>query len=280
MGFLTSFLGLSIFVLSVSGFRFRCHRDICDSSYQFCNDGEERCNTCTPEQCQADVAKHILNQCEVLCLKLATTTVGSTEPTTTSTAIVPAHDKPQESHILTYAVFGMLTAGILALGLIVVVLWYVRSIDGKVSDLEKGESVTYSTVLSVGDEEKTPLLEQGIQAVQNEESDSGAHMNKLEEIRTLAQAPAQATGQIAQPHQPDPPSYTTSDLTNDKASTISTITPMEAVQDSGIQDHLSEKIPETEFLQQNLKAELSMDRDIKMENTQRKSVPNQSQTRF
>ncbi|XP_067673513.1 uncharacterized protein [Haliotis asinina] len=283
MGFLTHFFVLSMFVLPVSGMRYKCHRDICDSSYQFCNDGEERCNICTPEQCQDDVAKHIFYQCELKCQELAaTTTATSTESPTAFTAIVTTLDAAQESHFLTPTT-GILIAGTgTILGFLFLVLWYVCRIDRKVSDLEKAENVSYSTISAGEDVEKTPLLEQpGIQVVQNDESesDSGAHLNKMEEIRTLAQAPAQAAAVVAQPDQADPPSYTTSDMTN-KTPTMSSLSSVEAVQDSGLQNYFSEEIPETEFLQQNFKKEIEIEKDIGMENTRCKSVQHQSHMRY
>ena len=66
MGFCTT-LALFALTLTVTGFQYKCHRDICDSKWQFCNDGEERCNVCTLEQCAPDVAEHIFNQCEEKC---------------------------------------------------------------------------------------------------------------------------------------------------------------------------------------------------------------------
>ncbi|XP_046553762.1 uncharacterized protein LOC124263218 [Haliotis rubra] len=281
MGFLTHLFVFSTLVLTVSGMKYKCHRDICDSSYQFCNDGEERCNTCTPEQCQDDVAKHIFYQCEVRCQELATTTARSTEPTTTSAAIVTAQDKPEEPHFLTWLTPVILTAGIVVIVLILIlVLWYVVRIDRKVFDPEMAGSETCTTISTTGDVEKAPLLEQGIQVVQNEESDSGAHLNKMEEIRTLAQAPAQAAAVVVQPDQADPPSYTTSDLKNNKTPTMASVASVEAVQDSGLQDYLSETIPETDFLQQNFKKEKENEKDIGVENTRLKSVQNQSHLKF
>ncbi|XP_041362549.1 uncharacterized protein LOC121378443 isoform X2 [Gigantopelta aegis] len=52
--------------------QYKCYRDICDSSRQFCNDDEQRCEACGEFECSGQNSYVKLDQCNDACKRIST----------------------------------------------------------------------------------------------------------------------------------------------------------------------------------------------------------------
>ncbi|XP_041362550.1 uncharacterized protein LOC121378443 isoform X3 [Gigantopelta aegis] len=57
--------------------QYKCYRDICDSSRQFCNDDEQRCEACGEFECSGQNSYVKLDQCNDACKRLGLVTTIS-----------------------------------------------------------------------------------------------------------------------------------------------------------------------------------------------------------